>query len=73
MLLEPIFKKHHRSGISKKKKMASTYAFEIVLVLISLCCAADETTNLPPKIFNVVDYGAKADGNTDDSKVSFEQ
>ncbi|KAL3534947.1 hypothetical protein ACH5RR_003408 [Cinchona calisaya] len=48
--------------------MASRFAFEIVIVLIFLRSAADASTYLAPKIFNVLNYGARADGNTDNSQ-----
>lgn len=52
------------------KKMASKSAFEIVTVLFFLCSAADASTVLQSKFFNVVNFGARADGNTDNSQVS---
>ncbi|XP_027086563.2 exopolygalacturonase-like [Coffea arabica] len=48
--------------------MASRLAFCIAIVLIFLWSVADAFVYSPPKIFNVVNYGARADGNTDDSQ-----
>ncbi|CDP16134.1 unnamed protein product [Coffea canephora] len=48
--------------------MASRSAFGILIVFIFLWTAADASAFLPPKIFNVLNYGARADGNTDNSQ-----
>ena len=56
--------------ISQNSIMASRLAFCIAIVLIFLWSVADAFVYSPPKIFNVVNYGARADGNTDDSQVS---
>nr|XP_027063117.1 exopolygalacturonase-like [Coffea arabica] len=46
--------------------MDSIPAFKIALFIIFLFIIADASTILPPKIFNVDNYGARADGSTDD-------
>ncbi|KAL3502915.1 hypothetical protein ACH5RR_037364 [Cinchona calisaya] len=48
--------------------MASSTSFGIVLVFIFLSITADVSKILPPKVFSVMNYGARSDGSTDDSQ-----